>query len=64
MGLMDALYLGVSGLKTSQNAMNTTAHNIANAETPGFVRQQTVLTDFGSIISVETRYLHGRRVWV
>ena len=47
MGLMDALYLGVSGLKTSQNAMNTTAHNIANAETPGFVRQQTVLTDFG-----------------
>lgn len=47
MGLMDALYVGVSGLKTSQNALNTTSHNITNAETPGFVRQQTVMTDFG-----------------
>ncbi len=47
MGLMDALYVGVSGLRTSQNALNTTSHNITNAETPGFVRQQTVMTDFG-----------------
>ena len=47
MSLMDALYIGVSGLRTSQNAMNTTAHNITNAETPGFVRQQTVMTDYG-----------------
>lgn len=47
MGLMDALYVGVSGLRTSQNAMNATAHNITNAETKGFVRQQTVMTDFG-----------------
>lgn len=47
MGLMDALYVGVSGLRTSQNALNTTAHNLTNAETPGYVRQQTVLTDFG-----------------
>ena len=47
MGLMDALYVGVSGLRTSQNALNATSHNITNAETPGFVRQQTVMTDFG-----------------
>lgn len=47
MGLMNALYVGVSGLKTSQNALNTTSHNITNAETKGFVRQQTLLTDFG-----------------
>ena len=47
MSLMDALYIGVSGLRTSQNALNTTSHNITNAETPGFVRQQTVMTDFG-----------------
>lgn len=47
MGLMDALYVGVSGLRTSQNALNTTSHNITNAETPGFVRQQTVMADFG-----------------
>jgi len=47
MSLMDALYIGVSGLRTSQNALNTTSHNITNAETPGFVRQQTVMTDYG-----------------
>ena len=45
MSLMDGLYIGVSGLKTSQNALNTTSHNIANAETKGFVRQQTILMD-------------------
>lgn len=45
MSLMSSIYIGVSGLKTSQNALNTTSHNIANAETVGFVRQQTVLTD-------------------
>lgn len=47
MSLMSSLYIGVSGLRTSQNAMNTTAHNITNAETAGFVRQQTVMEDFG-----------------
>ena len=47
MSLMDSLYIGVSGLRTSQNALNTTAHNITNAETAGFVRQQTVMQDFG-----------------
>ncbi|MBQ9767658.1 MAG: flagellar hook-associated protein FlgK [Lachnospiraceae bacterium] len=45
MGLMSSLYIGVSGLKTSQNALNTTSHNITNAETKGFVRQQTVMMD-------------------
>ena len=47
MSLMSALYIGVSGLRTSQNALNTTSHNITNAETPGFVRQQTLMTDYG-----------------
>lgn len=45
MGLMSSLYIGVSGLRTSQNALNTTSHNITNAETEGFVRQQTVMMD-------------------
>ena len=40
MGLMGSLYLGVSGLQTSQNAMNTTAHNVANIDTIGYTRQQ------------------------
>lgn len=40
MSLMSSLYVGVSGLQTSQNSLNTTAHNVANAENVGYVRQQ------------------------
>ncbi|MCL2719279.1 MAG: flagellar hook-associated protein FlgK [Lachnospiraceae bacterium] len=39
MSLMGSLYTGSSGLRTSQNALNTTAHNMANVGTPGYVRQ-------------------------
>lgn len=45
MGLMSSLYTGVSGLNVSQNALNTTAHNLANVSTKGFVRQQIVQAD-------------------
>lgn len=45
MPLMGSLYVGNSGLQTSQNALNTTAHNITNADTKGYVRQQTLLGD-------------------
>lgn len=45
MGGMGSLYVGVSGLQTSQNALNTTAHNLTNVGTPGFVRQQVVQAD-------------------
>lgn len=38
--LMANLYVGVSGLQTSQNALNTTAHNLANIGTEGYTRQQ------------------------
>jgi len=38
--LMSNLYVGVSGLQTSQNALNTTAHNLANIGTEGYTRQQ------------------------
>ena len=40
MPLMSALYVGASGLQTSQNALNTTAHNLANINTTGYTRQQ------------------------
>lgn len=40
MSLMGSLYVGNSGLTTSQNALNTTAHNMTNADTTGYVRQQ------------------------
>lgn len=43
MSLMGSLYLGVSGLQTSHNALNTTAHNMSNLDTEGYTRQQVAL---------------------
>ncbi len=40
MALMANLYVGQSGMQTSQNALNTTAHNMANVDTEGYTRQQ------------------------
>lgn len=40
MPLMGSLYVGSSGLQTSQNALNTTAHNLSNVDTTGYTRQQ------------------------
>ncbi len=40
MSLMGSLYIGTSGLQTSQNALNTTAHNMSNIDTTGYTRQQ------------------------
>ncbi len=45
MSLMSGLYVGTSGLQTSQNALNTTAHNLSNADTTGYVRQQVLEAD-------------------
>ena len=42
MSLMSSLYVGTSGLQTSQNALNTTAHNLSNIDTIGFTRQQVL----------------------
>lgn len=40
MSLFGSLYIGVSGLRTSDNALNTTAHNMSNLDTQGYTRQQ------------------------
>lgn len=45
MSLFGALYIGDSGLRTSQNALHTVAHNLSNISTPGYVRQQVANTD-------------------
>ncbi|MBR1451202.1 MAG: flagellar hook-associated protein FlgK, partial [Lachnospiraceae bacterium] len=42
---MSGLFLGATGLQTSQNSLHTTAHNLSNIETPGYVRQQTLHAD-------------------
>lgn len=43
--LMTGLWTGVSGMTAAQNALNLTAHNIANIETEGFTRQQLLQID-------------------
>lgn len=45
MSLMGSLYIGTSGLQTSQNALNTTAHNLSNIDTTGYTRQQVQLSN-------------------
>ncbi|MDR2043705.1 MAG: flagellar hook-associated protein FlgK [Clostridium sp.] len=41
---MSSLYIGSSGLQSSQNALNTTAHNLSNVDTEGYTRQQVQLS--------------------
>ena len=45
MTLISGLHVGTSGLQTSQNALNATAHNLSNLETKGYVRQQVLQGD-------------------
>ncbi len=45
MSSFTSLSVGVSGLKANQHAINTTAHNLANVDTEGFVRQQPIFAD-------------------
>jgi flagellar hook-associated protein 1 FlgK len=40
MSVFDSLNIGYSGLSTSQEAINTTSHNISNANTPGYSKQR------------------------
>ncbi|MEA2100391.1 MAG: flagellar hook-associated protein FlgK [Campylobacterota bacterium] len=41
--IFNTLHVGYTGLNASQVAINTTSHNIANAETEGYTRQRTIL---------------------
>ncbi len=45
MGSLSSLFIGVSGLQSSQNALNTTAHNLTNVDTTGYSRQQVLMRD-------------------
>lgn len=42
---MGSLFVGSTGLRSAQNALNTTAHNLANINTAGFTRQQVTFSD-------------------
>lgn len=43
--LLTSFGTGVSGLHVAQTGLNTAAHNIANTDTVGYVRQQVIVTD-------------------
>ncbi len=42
---MGSLFIGESGIKTSQNALNATANNFANVDTKGYVRERVLQED-------------------
>ena len=42
--IFNSLHVGYSGLNVAQNGINTTAHNISNAENEGYTRQRVVAT--------------------
>ncbi len=46
-GTMGRMYIGTSGILAHQNAINTTAHNLANLNTAGYSRQQVLMADLG-----------------
>ena len=63
MPLMGSLYIGSSGLQTSQNAMNTVAHNITNADTAGYVRESVLLsTRTYNTISINTASVSNQQI--
>ena len=49
--IFNALHIGYTGLNAAQVGINTTGHNIANAETDGFTRQRVVATTTTPIAS-------------
>ncbi len=63
MPLMGNLYIGTSGLQTSQNVLNTVAHNMTNVDTKGYTRQQSLLgTKMYNTLSVSPKSVAPQQV--
>lgn len=63
MPLMGSLYVGASGLQTSQSALNTTAHNLSNIDTTGYTRQQVQLSARRYVtLSVDPKSVNNKQV--
>ena len=56
MSLLSGLYVGISGLQTNQRGLTATGHNLANAETEGYVRQRVISTDL-QYINIGNTYI-------
>ena len=57
--LTSSLAIGVNSMQTTQTALSTVAHNIANVNTDGFVRQEVItegvsLGGFGAGVQIQT----------
>lgn len=46
--MLSSFNTAVSGLRAAQSGLSVVGHNITNAETPGYTRQQTIQKDFFS----------------
>ncbi|TWG84088.1 flagellar hook-associated protein 1 FlgK [Cupriavidus gilardii J11] len=46
---MSLFNIGLSGLNTAQNALTTVGHNMSNAATTGYTRQNTIIASAGGI---------------
>lgn len=54
------LQIGRSALNIQQQALNTTAHNIANASTPGYTRQQVISEAIEPPLTLGMGTIYGR----
>ena len=61
-GSMGSMSIGVTGLQTSQYALNATSHNLMNTQTTGYSRQQVMLTDRGYSFLSGSTDLYTNRV--
>ena len=55
---MSVSSIGLSGMRAAQTQLDTTAHNVANAQTPGFRRQtvtQTAQAGLGGVTAQITQ---------
>ncbi len=63
MPLMGSLYVGASGLQTSQNVLNAVAHNMTNVDTTGYTRQQSLLgTKMYNTLSVNPKSVAAQQI--
>ncbi len=60
--IFNALHIGYSGLNAAQVGINTTGHNIANAENEGYTRQRVVTTATTPLSSVSGEVGNGTEV--
>lgn len=60
--IFNSLNIGYTGLNASQVGINTTSHNISNAETEGYTRQRVVTTAATPISSISGQVGNGTEI--